>query len=139
MTAAGTIAAPAASAHAVLVSSTPVDGSRVNTEPAQVRLTFYEPVGLIAADEQVISAAGARVGTGQVRLAEGGTTIVLALRPHLPRGTYSATWRVVSADTHVVSGSITFGLGVQPGAGVAAAPDHIGPLGCASARTSQMG
>ncbi len=128
MAAAGVIAAPAASAHAVLVSSTPVDGSRVNTEPAQVRLTFDEPVGLIAADEQVISATGARADTGQVRLAEGGTTIVLPLRPHLPRGTYSATWRVVSADTHVVSGSITFGLGVQPGAGVAAAPDHTGQL-----------
>ena len=128
MTAAGAIAAPSASAHAVLVSSTPVDGSRVNTEPAQVRLTFDEPVGLIAADEQVISATGVRADTGQVRLAEGGTTVVLPLRPHLPRGTYSATWRVVSADTHVVSGSITFGLGVQPGAGVAATPDHTGPL-----------
>lgn len=128
MTAAGAIAAPAASAHAVLVSSTPVDGSRVNTEPAQVRLTFDEPVGLIAADEQVISATGVRADTGQVRLAEGGTTIVLPLRPHLPRGTYSATWRVVSADTHVVSGSITFGLGVQPGAGVTAPPDHTGQL-----------
>ena len=128
MTAAGAIVAPAASAHAVLVSSTPVDGSRVNTEPAQVRLTFDRPVGLIAADEQVISATGVRADTGQVRLAEGGTTVVLPLRPHLPRGTYSATWRVVSADTHVVSGSITFGLGVQPGAGVAATPDHTGPL-----------
>jgi copper transport protein len=128
MAAAGVIAAPAASAHAFLVSSTPVDGSRVNTEPAQVRLTFDEPVGLIAADEQVISATGVRADTGRVRLAEGGTTIVLPLRPHLPRGTYSATWRVVSADTHVVSGSITFGLGVQPGAGVAATPDHTGQL-----------
>jgi copper transport protein len=128
MTAAGAIAAPAASAHAVLVASTPVDGSRVNAEPAQVRLTFDEPVGLIAADEQVISATGVRADTGQVRLAEGGTTIVLPLRPHLPRGTYSATWRVVSADTHVVSGSITFGLGVRPGAGVAATPDHTGQL-----------
>jgi copper transport protein len=128
MAAAGAIAAPAASAHAVLVSSTPVDGSRVNTEPAQVRLTFDEPVGLIAADEQVISGAGARADTGRPRLAEGGTTIVLPLKPHLPHGTYSATWRVVSADTHVVSGSITFGLGVQPGAGVAAGPDHTGQL-----------
>jgi copper transport protein len=128
MTAAGAIAAPAASAHAILVASTPVDGSRVNTEPAQVRLTFDEPVGLIAADEQVISATGVRADTGQVRLAEGGTTIVLPMRPHLPRGTYSATWRVVSADTHVVSGSITFGLGVQPGAGMAATPDHTGQL-----------
>lgn len=128
MTAAGAIAVPAASAHAVLVSSIPVDGSRVNTAPAQVRLTFDEPVGLIAADEQVISATGARADTGQVRLAEGGTTIVLPPRPHLPRGTYSATWWVVSADTHVVSGSITFGLGVQPGAGVVARPDHTGQL-----------
>jgi copper transport protein len=128
MMAAGAIAAPAAGAHAVLVASTPVDGSRVNAEPAQVRLTFDEPVGLIAADEQVISATGVRADTGQVRLAEGGTTIVLPLRPHLPRGTYSATWRVVSADTHVVSGSITFGLGVQPGAGMAATPDHTGQL-----------
>lgn len=128
MTAASAIAAPAAGAHAVLVASTPVDGSRVNTEPAQVRLTFDEPVGLIAADEQVISATGVRADTGQVRLAKGGTTIVLPLRPHLPRGTYSATWRVVSADTHVVSGSITFGLGIQPGAGVAATPGHTGQL-----------
>ncbi|MGH3123597.1 MAG: copper resistance CopC family protein [Streptosporangiaceae bacterium] len=90
------------------------DTRRRFTAP-QVRLTFDEPVGLIAADEQVISATGVRADTGRVRLAEGGTTIVLPLRPNLPRGTYSATWRVVSADTHMVSGSITFGLGVQPG------------------------
>ena len=128
LAATGVILAPVASAHAVLVSSAPVDGSRVSTQPAQVRLTFDEPVGLIPADEQVISATGERAGTGRVRLANGGTTIVLPLKPHLPRGTYSATWRVVSADTHVVTGSITFGLGVQPGAGVAAAPDHTGQL-----------
>jgi copper transport protein len=126
--AAAVILAPAARAHAVLVSSTPVDGSRVSTQPVQVRLTFDEPVGLIPADEQVISATGARADTARVRLANGGTTIVLPLKPNLPRGTYSATWRVVSADTHVVTGSITFGLGVQPGAGVAAAPDHTGQL-----------
>jgi copper transport protein len=120
--------APAASAHAVLVSSSPVDGSRVNTEPAVVRLTFDESVGIIPAAEEVISASGARADTGQPRLAGGGTTIVLILRPHLPAGTYSATWRVVSADTHVVSGSITFGLGVNPGAGVAAPADRTREL-----------
>ncbi len=120
----GLIWAPAASAHAVLVSSTPVDGSRVNTEPAEVRLTFDEPVGLIPADEEVISTTGLRADTGQPQLTAGGTTIVLPLRPGLPKGTYSATWRVVSADTHVVSGSITFGLGEDPGAGVSAPVDR---------------
>ena len=122
------VLAPAAGAHAVLVSSSPVDGSRVSREPAQVRLTFDEEVGLISGAEQVISATGLRASTGRVSQADGGRTIVLPLKPHLPRGTYSATWRVVSADTHVVSGSITFGLDVTPGAGAAAPPDHTRPL-----------
>ena len=130
--AAGVIWAPAASAHAVLVSSSPVDGSRVNTEPAEVRLTFDESVGLIPADEEVISTTGLRADTGPPRLTAGGTTIVLPLRPALPKGTYSATWRVVSADTHVVSGSITFGLGVSPGAGVAASADRTRGLDVAA-------
>ena len=124
--------APAASAHAVLVSSSPVDGTRVNSEPAQVRLTFDESVGLIPAAEEVISSTGLRADTGRPQLVAGGTTIVLPLRAHLPDGTYSATWRVVSADTHVVSGSITFGLGVNPGAGVAGPADHTGELDVAA-------
>lgn len=116
--------AQAASAHAVLVSSDPPDGARVATQPAEVRLTFDESVGLIPAADEVISGAGERADTGRPRLTAGGTTIVIPLRPHLPDGTYSATWRVVSADTHIVSGSITFGIGVSPGAGVAAPADH---------------
>jgi copper transport protein len=124
----GVVLAQAAGAHAVLVSSSPVDGSRVDAAPAQVRLTFDEEVGLISGAEQVISSTGLRVGTGHVSQAGGGRTIVLPLKPHLPKGTYSATWRVVSADTHVVSGSITFGIGVTPGAGAAAPPDHTRPL-----------
>jgi copper transport protein len=122
----------AASAHAVLVSSNPEDGSRVNTEPAAVRLRFDEPVGLIPADEQVISSQGRRADTGHPQLAAGGTTIVLPLRPGLPAGTYTAVWRVVSADTHVVSGSITFGLRVRPGAGVAAPASHTGQIDIAA-------
>jgi copper transport protein len=123
-----TVLASAAGAHAVLVSSSPVDGSRVNAAPAQVRLTFDEEVGLIPGAEQVISGTGLRASTGQVSQAGGSRTIVLPLKPHLPTGTYSATWRVVSADTHVVSGSITFGIGVTPGAGAAAPADHARPL-----------
>jgi len=132
LAAVGVALAPAASAHAVLVSSSPVDGSRVDSEPSVVRLTFDETVGLIAADEQVISTTGLRADTGQVQQTDGGTTIVLPLKPHLPPGTYSATWRVVSADTHIVSGSITFGFGVNPGAGPAVPASHTGQLDVAA-------
>lgn len=117
-----------ASAHAVLVSSSPQDGARVNTQPAAVELRFDEVIEPISAAEQVISTTGARADTGKVAIIDGGTTIVLPLKPNLPDGTYSATWRVVSADTHVVSGSITFGIGVEPGAGVTNPTDHTRAL-----------
>lgn len=109
---AGLALAGPASAHATLVSSSPEDGSRVNTEPAAVLLRFDESVALVPSTAQVISATGRRADTGAAHLARGGATVVVPLQSDLPNGTYSATWRVVSADTHIVSGSITRALGV---------------------------
>jgi copper transport protein len=117
-----------ASAHAVLVSSDPEDGARVDTEPTAVQLHFDEAVEIVPGAEKVISTTGIRVDIGDVRVIDGGTTIVLPLKPHLPDGTYSATWRVVSADTHVVDGSITFGIGVVPGAAAPRPRDHTTAL-----------
>lgn len=114
--------APPASAHAVLVASSPADGARVDRSPGQVSLTFDEAVGLIPGAERVIGLDGTRADTGDVRLTEGGRTIVIALRPALANGTYSASWRVVSADTHIVSGSIRFGVGAAPSDVVVAGP-----------------
>lgn len=124
-------AAPA-SAHAVLVNSSPTDGSRVDTEPAAVSLTFDEAVEPIPASDEVISATGARVDTGRLSQSGDGTTITLPLRPGLPRGSYTAVWRVVSADTHVVSGSITFGLGIDPSAAPVVRADVTGGLDIAA-------
>lgn len=87
--------AGSASAHAVLDGSSPQDGARVDREPAEVSLTFDEAVQPIPASDEVISSTGVRVDTGQLRQSADGTTIVLPLRPGLPAGTYSATWRVV--------------------------------------------
>jgi copper transport protein len=117
-----------ASAHAVLDSSSPQDGARVDREPAEVSLTYDEAVQPIPASDEVISSTGERVDTGQLRQSADGTTIVLPLRPDLPAGTYSATWRVVSADTHIVGGSVTFGIGVDPSAAPAPPPDRTRAL-----------
>jgi copper transport protein len=104
-------AAPAAHAHAVLVSSDPVDGARLGSAPAVVTLTFDEPVRLVPDAVQVISSSdGTRVSTGAM-LRDGGTTVVLPLRGGLAHGSYTANWRVISADTHEVTGSISFGVG----------------------------
>jgi len=103
--------APHAHAHAVLVASTPVDGARLDTAPAQVTLTFDEAIEVVPGTVQVIADNGARADTGAARVVANGTTIVIPLRANLPNGSYAATWRVVSADTHIVSGSIGFGVG----------------------------
>ena len=111
----GLTAAPA-NAHAVLVTSSPTDGARVESPPATVTLTFDESVRLVPAAAQVISTTGERADEGTARLSADATTIVIPLRPDLPRGSYAVTWRVVSADGHVVSGSIGFGIGQDAGA-----------------------
>jgi copper transport protein len=97
-----------ASAHAVLVSSDPADGARVAEAPAAVRLTFDEAVALPPHAAVVLSATGVRVDRGAARLA--GRTVVVPLRSQVPAGVYSVSWRVVSADSHVVTGSIRFGV-----------------------------
>lgn len=111
-----------ASAHATLVTSSPADDSRLTTAPHEVTLTFDESVSLGADAARVIAADGARADTGAARLAPDGRTVVIPLRPNLPTGSYAATWRVVSADTHVVTGSVVFGVGVDPGAPPSTAP-----------------
>ena len=106
----GLSAAPA-SAHAVLVASDPVDGARLQSGPAAVTLTFDEPVRLVPDAAQVIAGDGAKVNVEPARIRSDGVTIEIPLPGHLPQGSYTATWRVVSADTHVVAGSISFGVG----------------------------
>lgn len=109
-----TVVLPAlpAAAHAVLVSSTPADGTRLNAAPNAVQLVFDENVQLPANSATVLAVDGRRVDAGDAQ-ADGGT-IRIPLRVDLPRGTYTASWRVVSADGHVVTGAISFGVGVDP-------------------------
>jgi copper transport protein len=101
-------AAPA-SAHAVLVASDPADGARLAEAPRAVRLTFDEAVALPPDATTVLSSTGARVDGGGARLGGGGA-VVIPLRADVPAGVYSVSWRVVSADSHVVTGSIRFGV-----------------------------
>ncbi|MCV7014974.1 copper resistance protein CopC/CopD [Mycolicibacterium madagascariense] len=123
----GLTAAPA-HAHAVLVASSPIDGARVETPPTVVTLTFDESVRLIPDAAQVISMTGEPATAGPAHLSDDGTTIVIPLRPHLPRGSYAATWRVVSADGHVVAGSISYGIGQDAGAQLPPPADHSAAL-----------
>jgi copper transport protein len=100
----------AASAHATLESSSPADGQSVLTSPSEIRITFSEAVTTISGGLSVLDADGKTVDTGNSEIV-GGRTLVAPISETLSDGTYVATYRVLSADGHPVSGSILFGVG----------------------------
>lgn len=108
------LAAPA-SAHAVLISSDPPDGTRLNRSPDSVTLRFDEPVGLDPGYLRVVDATGHRVDTGSPSHPNSDAAeIEVTLRPGLGDGSYLASYRVISADSHPVSGSIRYVVGNGP-------------------------
>ncbi|MEU0443892.1 copper resistance CopC/CopD family protein [Streptomyces tendae] len=101
-----------ASAHAALSSTDPGDGAVLQRAPGHVTLTFSESVGLRDDSFRVLDPGGHRVRTGATGHAEGRSdTARVALPAGLGEGTYTVAWRVVSADSHPVSGAFTFSVG----------------------------
>ncbi|MFI7079326.1 FixH family protein [Micromonospora sp. NPDC049903] len=108
-------AAPA-SAHAVLLGTDPADGAVLATTPAQITLTFNEPVAVRPGGVRLLDAAGEEVSADSRSV---DTTVVLTVPPELPGGTYIVTFRVISADSHPVSGGFSFAVGAPSSSAVA--------------------
>ncbi len=99
-----------ASAHASVISSSPADGQSVATSPSEISVLFSENVSAISGGLSVLNADGEAVGLRAPRIVNGRTLIAEPEEP-LTDGTYVATYRVLSADGHPVSGSLLFGVG----------------------------
>ncbi|KUL26598.1 copper resistance CopC/CopD family protein [Streptomyces regalis] len=101
-----------ASAHAALRATDPEDGSLLKSAPRHLTLTFTESVGLLDDSFRVLDPDGRRLRTGEPQHAQGsGDTARVTLPAKLAQGTYTVAWRVVSADSHPVSGAFTFSVG----------------------------
>jgi copper transport protein len=108
------VTAPPALAHAELTGSEPARGAVAPHQPERVTLRFSEPVEATFGDVRVFDAAGSRVDDGDVEHPGGaGEVLAVGLRPDLPDGTYTATYRIISADSHPVSGGFTFSIGAR--------------------------
>ncbi|WP_250001551.1 copper resistance CopC/CopD family protein [Actinoplanes sp. M2I2] len=101
-------AAPA-SAHAVLVNSDPASGTIVPDAPNKITLNFSESVQLLSGKIQVLAPDGSRADQGEPTVDGGAVTI--PLRSGGGRGTYLVSFRVISADSHPVGGSLTYSVG----------------------------
>jgi len=105
-------------AHAQLEDVTPQRGAVVPSQPDAVVFRFDEAVEGNFGAVRVYDRTGARADAGDAFHPDGhGEQLAVHLKPSLPEGTYTATYRVVSADGHVVSGGSTFSVGTASGAG----------------------
>ncbi|MFE9497593.1 copper resistance protein CopC [Streptomyces collinus] len=117
-------AAPA-SAHAALRGTDPADGTVLRSAPRQVTLTFTESVGLLTDSFRVYDPRNHRVRTGEADHVPGRSDTARVILPaRLGTGTYTLAWRVVSADSHPVSGALTFSVGRRTATTAALAPER---------------
>jgi copper transport protein len=107
------LAVPASAlAHAQLEETTPERGAVVKHEPEAVIFRFDEPVEGNFGAVRVYDANGERVDEGDAFHPNGeGPRLGVHLKPGLPDGSYTATYRVVSADGHIVSSGFVFSIG----------------------------
>ena len=117
------LALPAvASAHASLRSATPNFGVELQHGPRTVRLQFDQRVKVLPGAVRVLNGVGRNFVAGSHVQ---GNELIANVRP-LEVGAYTVRWRAISADSHVVSGVWTFGVGV-PAPAVTAAYGAGGP------------
>ena len=126
---AGAIAAaiaPAAAAHAVLESTVPERGAALDAPPDAVVLRFSEAVEIAFGAVRVYAADGTQVQEGDAYHPDGDDrAVAVRLRGGLADGGYTATYRVVSADSHPISGGFVFGVGEGGAAGAATVADLL--------------
>jgi len=132
--------AAAASAHAALLSSNPVENTSLPTNPERVSATFNEQMQAAFAAMTVIGPDGGQYSDGDVAVQ--GATLNVGVRPGGPAGVYTVNYRATSADGHVVSGAWSYTVTESPPAPAAssspvAAPPAATPTAAPAAPTDE--
>jgi copper transport protein len=106
------LARPAA-AHANLLRSEPAAGALLATSPPSLRLEFSEELDAAFSQAQLFDSQNQLVEPGPGTVDPIAPRVLRLILPDLPKGSYTALWRVRSAvDGHITQGSLPFGVGV---------------------------
>ena len=125
--------APTGSAHADLQVSTPGGGESLEVAPEEIRLTFSEELFEELVEISILDAAGDLYSTIKVeQTPPPGTDVIFPWPPQAPPGEYSIAYRVVSADGHPVTGTVSFSY-----AATAPEPSALEPSSSDSAPSAQ--
>jgi copper transport protein len=104
--------ASSAGAHAIVRDTGPGADQVVASSPERVVMRFNEPVEVAFGAIRVFDTNGQRVDRGRARhLPDDSHGVQVALEQDLPDGTYTVTWRVVSADGHPINEAFVFHVG----------------------------
>jgi methionine-rich copper-binding protein CopC len=95
-------------AHAILVKSQPAKDETVKESPKQIDLWFNDAVRSEYKALAVIDSSGKRVDNHDVEQTLTDGSHIHATVPTLAPGTYTIRYRVVSEDTHIVTGKFEF-------------------------------
>ncbi|WP_205695940.1 copper resistance protein CopC [Conexibacter sp. SYSU D00693] len=120
----------AAQAHARLVGTAPERGATLRAAPQEVVFRFNEPVEAAFGAVRVYDGTGKEVDDRRLRSPGGDShRVAVGLPRGLADGTYTAVYRLISADGHPISGGLVFSVG-EAGAGPSQTIDEL--LGASS-------
>lgn len=97
-------------AHAILVKSQPLKDASITVTPTQVDVWFNDKVGSEYKALAVIDSNGKRFDNKDVTQETFDQSHLFATVQPLPPGTYTVRYRVVSIDTHIVTGKFQFSV-----------------------------
>jgi hypothetical protein len=102
------VTAGAAWAHAVLVRSSPAHRAVLAQAPSRVQLWFNERIEPAYARLTVVDARKQTVHAGDVVVGPDDARHLSVALPALEAGRYTARYRVLSVDGHIVEGEVSF-------------------------------
>src|SRR5712692_5432930 len=129
--------APAASAHATLLFTSPAADSAVPVSPDAITLTFNEQVTLVGTPVTLAGPGGRTIAIGAARESGGRSVVTVPVTSRLPDGVYTVSWQVISSDGDEVGGQFRFAVGPAPaslGSALAGQPSVPGQWPTAFAR-----
>lgn len=115
-----------ASAHAELLSSNPAAGALLAESPGVLTLVFSEEVSSDTVRVSLVDVNGTEQAVHVMVL---GQRVDLHPLRSLPAGGHVISWKVISADGHLVSGLIPFDVGPAPSASTTTVTGPAGDSG----------
>lgn len=106
------LAAPVALAHVKVTSSNPAAGAIVAKLPATISVTFSTVI--LKAKSATLTGPGGRNHATGVKLDPNKRTRVLVTTKNSKSGRYTLALTVVSSDTHIIKGSVSFRVKHSP-------------------------